>query len=61
MSPWDEPDLDDAVDELTGEELAEALDELHGPTNPIAGYATPVTRRRKPYAIGRPVHDLPAL
>jgi hypothetical protein len=58
MSEWEEPDFDDVVDE----ELADALDWLHGPTNPLAGYATPVTRRRKPYATGRAMHDvLPSL
>ncbi|MFE9624267.1 hypothetical protein [Streptomyces sp. NPDC006527] len=62
----DEATLDDEYDEpgdeLTDDELADALDWLHGPINPLAGYATPATRRRKPFAIGRPVHDvLPTL
>jgi hypothetical protein len=62
----DEPDLDEpddeAADDLTDEELADALDWLHGPRNPLAGYDTPVTRRRKPDATGRDMHDvLPTL
>ncbi|MEU2739853.1 hypothetical protein ABZ656_31975 [Streptomyces sp. NPDC007095] len=53
----DEPDLDEALDELTDDELAAALDALYG-NDPLAGYDTPVTRRRKPNAIGRSVHDV---
>jgi hypothetical protein len=54
-------DLDEAdVEQLEGftdEELAAALDALYG-NDPLAGYDTPVTRRRKPNAIGRTVHDV---
>lgn len=58
----DEPDADEAADDLTDEELAAALEWLHGPRNPLAGYDTPVTRRRKPDATGRDMHDvLPTL
>jgi hypothetical protein len=59
----DEPDLDDdADDEVTDEELADALAWLHGPRNPLAGYCTPATRRHKPDATGRDMHDvLPTL
>ncbi|MFD3714291.1 hypothetical protein [Streptomyces sp. NPDC058677] len=48
----DEPDLDEpddeAADDLTDEELAAALEWLHGPRNPLAGYDTPVTRLTRP-------------
>ncbi|MFD5838199.1 hypothetical protein ACFWHV_32320 [Streptomyces collinus] len=58
----DEPNLDDALDELTAEELAAALDSLYAGRNPLAFYATPVTRRSKPAAYGRTVVDvLPTL
>lgn len=58
----DEPTLDDALDDLTGEELADALDSLYADRNPLAFYATPVTRRSKPAAYGRAVVDvLPTL
>jgi hypothetical protein len=58
---YDEPLLDDAVRELTGDELAAALDWLHE-RDPLAFYPTPVTRRSKPHAYGRQVVDvLPSL
>lgn len=57
----DEFDEADEPDELTDEELADALEWLHGPRNPLAGYATPVTRPCKPVAVGRTVVDLPPL
>ncbi|WP_330349733.1 hypothetical protein [Streptomyces sp. NBC_00582] len=61
MSEPDDPDeatLDDAADDLTDEELAAALEWLHGPRNPLAGYATPATRPRKPAATGRGMHNV---
>lgn len=46
---------------LTDDELVAAIEWLHG-RNPLAGYATPVTRPRKPNAVGRRVDDvLPTL
>ncbi|MGW1587294.1 hypothetical protein [Streptomyces sp. NPDC002386] len=42
---------------LSDEDLAAALDELYD-RNPLAFYATPVTRRCKPYAYGRAVVDV---
>ncbi|CAL9593568.1 hypothetical protein SUDANB1_05274 [Streptomyces sp. enrichment culture] len=57
----DETPLDDFADGLTDDELAVAIEWLHG-RNPLAGYATPVTRARKPNAVGRRVDDvLPTL
>ncbi|MFI1467620.1 hypothetical protein [Streptomyces wuyuanensis] len=60
----DEFDLDDLdpddveqLAELSNDALAAALDWLHE-KDPLAGYDTPVTRRRKPNAIGRSVHDV---
>ncbi|MEW1867015.1 hypothetical protein AB0420_02255 [Streptomyces caelestis] len=58
---YDEPTLDDAVRDLTDDELADAIEWLHG-RSPLAGYATPVTRRCKPDACGRRMVDvLPSL
>lgn len=63
-NPHDFDDIDEAdveqLEGLTDEELAAALDALYG-NDPLAGYSTPVTRRHKPDAIGRTVHDLPPL
>ena len=66
----DEFDTDDFVDldeddaeqlaALSDDDLAAALDWLHE-KDPLAGYCTPVTRQRKPAAIGRTVVDLPPL
>jgi hypothetical protein len=58
----DEPTLDDAAGELPADDLDAALEWLHGPRNPLAGYPTPVTRACKPPAAGRAVDDvLPTL
>lgn len=61
MSAHDFDDLDEAdveqLEGLTDEDLAAALDALYG-NDPLAGYDTPVTRRRKPNAIGRAMHDV---
>ena len=61
---YDPDDLDDLDpdgvepnDELSDEDLADALDWLYE-KDPLAGYCTPATRRRKPYAIGRPLVDV---
>lgn len=57
----DEPPLDDAVRELTDDELAAAVEWLYR-RDPLAFYPTPVTRRCKPAACGRQVVDvLPSL
>ncbi|MCX4969376.1 hypothetical protein OHA98_41865 [Streptomyces sp. NBC_00654] len=55
----DEADVEQLAD-LSDDDLAAALDWLYE-KNPLAGYCTPVTRRRKPDAIGRSVVDLPPL
>ncbi|MDV6290298.1 hypothetical protein R2F25_30275 [Streptomyces sp. UP1A-1] len=60
---YDEPFLDDEPDEydavgLTDDELAAAIEWLHGGRDPLAFYPTPVTRRRKPNAVGRTVTDV---
>ncbi|MGW2708666.1 hypothetical protein ACWC4J_06690 [Streptomyces sp. NPDC001356] len=59
--PDDFADLDpDDVEQLaclSDEELADALECLHE-RNPLAGYCTPVTRRRKPNAVGRRIADV---
>lgn len=62
MSAFDHDDLAEVDDSeqlagLSDDELADALEWLHQ-TNPLAGYATPVTRERKPYAVGRRVDDV---
>lgn len=65
----DEPDDPDGLDEDDAEALGDldpvqlelALAWLRR-ENPLAGYGTPVTRQRKPNAVGRDVHDvLPTL
>ncbi|MFG2468700.1 hypothetical protein ACGFXB_25040 [Streptomyces canus] len=62
LDEYDEPTLDDAADELTADDHDAALEWLHGPRNPLAGYPTPVTRPCKPDATGRAVDDvLPTL
>lgn len=54
---YDQPPLDD---DLTDDDLVAALDRLQ--LDPLAYYPTPVTRRSKPRAYGRPVVDvLPSL
>lgn len=59
---FDEPTLDDTAAELSDDELDAALEWLHAPRNPLASYATPVTRPCKPNATGRAVDDvLPTL
>jgi hypothetical protein len=52
-------DIDDAeqLAAVSDDDLAAALDWLHE-RNPLAGYCTPVTRPRKPRAIGRRVDDV---
>jgi hypothetical protein len=66
---FDEPDdLDglgesdaEALGDLDEQQLELALAWLHE-KNPLAGYGTPVTRRHKPNATGRAMHDvLPTL
>ncbi|RRQ79380.1 hypothetical protein CQW39_09550 [Streptomyces griseofuscus] len=54
-----DPDEDDAeqLAALSDDDLAAALDSLYG-HDPLAGYATPATRRRKPDAVGRAVEDV---
>ena len=59
-------DLDDVeqLAALSDEDLAAAIEALHDPQpaeDPLAYYATPATRRRKPRATGRRVVDLPPL
>lgn len=50
----DEPTFDDLADQGAAD--------LYEPQNPLAGYPCPVTRRSKPYAVGRPMVDvLPSL
>lgn len=56
----DEYDLEH-LDGLADDELAAAIEALHGPqpdADPLDVYATPVTRRRKPSGAGRAVHDV---
>ncbi|MEV6836795.1 hypothetical protein AB0N17_20185 [Streptomyces sp. NPDC051133] len=55
-----DPDDAEQLAELSDDELAAALDDLYG-NDPLAGYPTPATRRRKPDAIGRRLVDLPPL
>ncbi|MGW2742346.1 hypothetical protein [Streptomyces sp. NPDC001450] len=52
-------DADDveALGELSDDKLAAALDWLYG-DDPLAGYATPATRKRKPGAKGRAIEDV---
>lgn len=60
LDPDYEP-ADGTLDYLTDDELAVALDELDeldGPSDPLDGYDTPVTRRCKPDATGRSMHDV---
>lgn len=50
------------VDEATLDDELDDLDELYEePRSPLAGYPCPVTRQCKPYAVGRPMVDLPPL
>ncbi|MFF3190524.1 hypothetical protein [Streptomyces misionensis] len=55
-----DPDNVEQLAELSDDELAEVLDGVYDRT-PLAGYCTPVTRRSKPRAFGRPMVDLPPL
>jgi hypothetical protein len=62
VDEYDEPTLDDTAAELSDDELDAALEWLQAPQNPLANYATPVTRPCKPNATGRAVDDvLPTL
>jgi hypothetical protein len=54
-----DPDDVEALEGLTDEELAAALDLLYG-TDPLAGYAHPAGRPRPP-AVGRRITNLPPL
>lgn len=59
----DEDDIEHR-DGLSDEQLAAAIEALHGPQqrdDPLDVYATPVTRKRKPCGEGRELHDLPPL
>ncbi|WP_229869836.1 hypothetical protein [Streptomyces flaveolus] len=59
---YDEPYLNEYDDQdggaLTDDELAAAIEWLHGGRDPLVFYPTPVTRRRKPDAAGRTVADV---
>ncbi|MEU3289928.1 hypothetical protein [Streptomyces longwoodensis] len=60
MSAWGDLEFDEDLDDEEFDD--EDVEWLYGVTNPLAGYPTPVTRRRKPYAVGREMHDvLPTL